>query len=58
MFVGGLKDQSEVDLREYFGKFGTIVAINIVMDKDTGKRKGYGFIEYTDYDPVDKALCK
>jgi heterogeneous nuclear ribonucleoprotein A1/A3 len=58
MFVGGLKDQSEADLREYFGKYGTIVAINVVMDKDTGKRKGYGFIEFTDYDPVDKALCK
>ncbi|KAL1122464.1 hypothetical protein AAG570_002795, partial [Ranatra chinensis] len=56
LFVRGLKDQSEADLREYFSKYGTIVGIKIVTDKDSGNRKGYGFVEYTDYDPVDKAL--
>uniref|UniRef100_A0A069DRC2 Putative rna-binding protein musashi/mrna cleavage and polyadenylation factor i complex n=1 Tax=Panstrongylus megistus TaxID=65343 RepID=A0A069DRC2_9HEMI len=58
MFVGGLKEQTEGDLREYFGQFGTIVSINVIMDKQTGKRKGYAFIEYNDYDPVDKALLR
>ncbi|KAK9508880.1 hypothetical protein O3M35_006333 [Rhynocoris fuscipes] len=58
MFVGGLKEQTEDDLREYFGTFGTIIAINVIMDKQTGKRKGYAFIEYDDYDPVDKALLR
>lgn len=58
MFVGGLKEQSEQELRTYFGQFGTIVGVNIVMDKQTQKRKGYAFIEFDDYDPVDKALCK
>ncbi|XP_014241186.1 heterogeneous nuclear ribonucleoprotein A1-like [Cimex lectularius] len=58
MFVGGLKEQSEADLREYFGTFGTIVGINIVMDKATGNRKGFAFIEFDDYDPVDKALLR
>ncbi|XP_073998418.1 heterogeneous nuclear ribonucleoprotein A1-like [Rhodnius prolixus] len=58
MFVGGLKEQTEPELREYFSTFGNIVAINIIMDKQTGKRKGYAFVEYDDYDPVDKALLK
>lgn len=58
MFVGGLKEQTEPELREYFSTFGNIVAINIIMDKQTGKRKGYAFVEYDDYDPVDKALRK
>ncbi|XP_014273786.1 heterogeneous nuclear ribonucleoprotein 87F isoform X2 [Halyomorpha halys] len=58
MFVGGLKEQTEAELRAYFGSFGNIVGINIVMDKQTGKRKGYAFIEFDDYDPVDKALLR
>uniref|UniRef100_A0A0K8SBC9 RRM domain-containing protein n=1 Tax=Lygus hesperus TaxID=30085 RepID=A0A0K8SBC9_LYGHE len=56
MFVGGLKEQTDDELREYFSQFGTIVGVNVVMDKVTNKRKGYAFIEYNDYDPVDKAL--
>ncbi|BET01801.1 RNA recognition motif. (a.k.a. RRM, RBD, or RNP domain) [Nesidiocoris tenuis] len=56
MFVGGLKEQTEEELKDYFGQYGTIIGVNVVMDKTTGKRKGYAFIEYNDYDPVDKAL--
>lgn len=58
MFVGGLKDQGDQELKDYFSQFGNIIGINIVMDKVTGKRKGYCFIEYDDYDPVDKALLQ
>lgn len=58
MFVGGLKEQSEEELKSYFGTFGNIISTNIVMDKQTGKRKGYAFIEFDDYDPVDKALLR
>jgi len=58
MFVFGIKEQSENDLLEYFGKFGNILNIKIVIAKDSGKRKGYGFIEYDDTDSVDKAICE
>lgn len=57
MFVSGIKEQAEEDLREYFGQYGNILNIQIVADKETGQRKGFGFIEFDDSDSVDKAVC-
>lgn len=59
LFVGALKDEhNEDDLREYFSEFGAVTSVHIVMDKDTGKKRGFAFVEYDDYDPVDKVVCK
>ncbi|OTF71642.1 hypothetical protein BLA29_006557, partial [Euroglyphus maynei] len=58
IFLGGLKEEVEdTDLREYFEEFGTVVNVNIVTDKDTGKKRGFAFVEFDDYDPVDKIVC-
>lgn len=45
-------------MRDYFKDFGNIVNVNIVAHKDTGKRRGFAFVEYDDYDPVDKIVCE
>lgn len=59
VFLGGLKEDIEDnDLRDYFKEFGTVVNVNIVTEKDTGKKRGFAFVEFDDYDPVDKIVLK
>lgn len=59
LFVGGLKDNHDEEcLREYFMQFGNVVSVKLLTDKTTGKRRGFAFIEFDDYDAVDKAIRK
>ena len=41
-----------------FLKFGPVTTVTRSTDKETGKRKRFAFVEFDDYDPVDKAIIK
>jgi RNA recognition motif-containing protein len=49
LYVGNLNYQTqEEDLRSLFAQYGDITSLNIVMDRDTGRSRGFGFVEYAD----------
>jgi len=50
------EDISDEDLSEYFGQFGTIVKVQQMRWEDSGKKRGYGYVEFTDDDSVDKIV--
>jgi len=53
----GLSEEiSDDDLTEYFSQFGNLVKVQELTWEDSGKKRGYGYIEFTDEDAVDKAV--
>lgn len=57
IFVGGIKDEmQEEDIKAYFQDFGNIESVDVIMDKETRKKRGFGFITFDDYDAVDKLV--
>ncbi|XP_040083455.1 LOW QUALITY PROTEIN: heterogeneous nuclear ribonucleoprotein A/B-like [Oryx dammah] len=59
IFVGGLNPEAiEEKIREYFGKFGEIEAIELPMDLKSNKRRGFVFITFKEEEPVKKVLEK
>ncbi|XP_036608589.1 heterogeneous nuclear ribonucleoprotein A0 [Trichosurus vulpecula] len=56
LFVGGLKgDVAEGDLVEHFSQFGTVEKAEIIADKQSGKKRGFGFVYFQSHDAADKA---
>ncbi len=46
LYVGNLSFQTQEDeLREHFAQFGEVVSATIVSDRDTGRSRGFGFVE-------------
>ena len=46
LYVGSLSyDVDDAALREAFSEFGTVVSADVITDRDTGRSKGFGFVE-------------
>ncbi len=57
IFVAGLPyDLDDAELEEIFEKFGTIVSAKVVMDRETGKSKGFGFVEMANENEAREAI--
>ena len=49
LYVGNLPfSATETELRELFGNHGTVDSINLITDRDTGRPRGFGFVEMAD----------
>uniref|UniRef100_A0A3B3DJW8 RRM domain-containing protein n=1 Tax=Oryzias melastigma TaxID=30732 RepID=A0A3B3DJW8_ORYME len=57
IFVGGLKnDIFEFQLTQYFSQFGQVEKSEIMVDLETRKYRGFGFVHFTDASAADKAV--
>ena len=57
LFVGNLSYQTvENDLQDFFAAAGNVSAVNLMMDKFTGKSRGFAFVEFTSSDEANKAV--
>jgi RNA recognition motif-containing protein len=46
LFVGNLSyDTTELDLRDLFSQAGTVVEVKVVADRETGRPRGFAFVE-------------
>src|ERR1700683_4966162 len=58
MFVGGLPyEVDEAKLRELFAPYGKVVGAKVINDRDTGRSKGFGFVEMSTDDEAKAAIA-
>ncbi|POR05379.1 RNA-binding protein [Alkalispirochaeta sphaeroplastigenens] len=57
LYVGNLSFRTEEEgLRAAFANFGTVTDARIVMDRDTGRSRGFGFVEMEDDSAAESAI--
>jgi RNA recognition motif-containing protein len=57
LYVGNLPfSVTEADLRQLFEEYGTVEAVNVITDRDTGRPRGFAFVEMESAENADKAV--
>lgn len=57
LYVGGIAySTSDASLRDAFAQSGAVTSAMIIMDKMTGRSKGFGFVEFANDDDATKAI--
>lgn len=58
LFVGNINNMAtENDLQDFFAAAGTVVSVNIIQDRLTGKSRGFGFVEMSSEEEANKAIA-
>ncbi|HUF03009.1 MAG TPA: RNA-binding protein [Aridibacter sp.] len=59
LYVGNLSfDATEQDLQDTFGEIGTVESVNIIEDRDTGRSRGFGFVEMSSKEEGQNAISQ
>lgn len=57
LYVGGVPYSSTDDtLKDHFSQAGNVVSANIIMDRMSGRSKGFGFVEMPNDNEAEKAI--
>jgi cold-inducible RNA-binding protein len=58
IFVGNLNfNTGEDELRQLFEQYGQVDRVSIMTDRDTGRSRGFGFVEMTNAEDGEKAIA-
>ncbi|HZJ87965.1 MAG TPA: RNA-binding protein [Sphaerochaeta sp.] len=59
IYVGNMSyNTTEEELRELFAQYGTVLSANIIIDRDTRRPKGFGFVEMEEESAADAAISE
>jgi RNA recognition motif-containing protein len=59
IYVGNLSyGMSEDELRDAFGAFGEVSSVKILMDRETGRSRGFGFVEMPNQSEAETAITQ
>ena len=59
LYVGNLSFRvTSEDLQEYFANAGEVQSANVVMDRETGRSRGFGFVEMASEDAANQAIAQ
>ena len=57
IYVGNLSfDATESDIENAFGEYGEVQTVSIVKDRETGRSRGFGFVEMKDAQAAQQAI--
>ena len=59
LYVGNLSfNTSNQDLHDLFGEMGTVESTNIIEDRETGRSRGFGFVEMANKEDGERAIAE
>lgn len=57
LYVGNVSFKAnETELEELFGNYGDVTSVRIITDRDTGRSRGFAFVEMTSEEEAQKAI--
>lgn len=57
IYVGNLNFRAtESEIRDLFEEYGEVESVNLISDKESGRPRGFGFVEMADDDEADEAI--
>jgi len=58
IFVGNLSyDTNDDGLRDAFASFGSVIDAKVITDRESGRSRGFGFVEFSTPDEANKAIA-
>ena len=59
IYIGNIPyDKTEEDIRELFGQYGEVTSVKYINDKETGRFRGFGFVQMNSADEAKEAITE